>query len=69
VNYLYTSQRAVVRAFWQAHPDLPRRRIRDYVGTGLMHVTDVRVAFVDFIDALERNGDISAELAQRVTLD
>ena len=63
-----TSQAEVRKAFWAAHPDLPRRRIRNYAGTGSMYPTDVRVAFVDFIDYLERDGQISTELARRVTL-
>lgn len=63
-----TSQAEVRKAFWEAHPTLPRRRIRNYAGTGKMYPTDVRVAFVDFIDYLERDGQISTALAQRVTL-
>jgi hypothetical protein len=65
----YTTQREVRRAFWEAHPTLPRRRITDYSGRGKMYPTDVRVAFVDFIDYLVCNRDISKELADRVTLD
>ena len=63
-----TSQAEVRKAFWAAHPQLPRKLIRDYAGTGKMYQTDVRCAFVDFIDHLKRNGQISTELAQRVTL-
>lgn len=66
--YRITTQAALRRAFWEAHPDLPRRRIRNYAGNGLMYPTDTRVAFVDYIDALERNRDISPELARRATL-
>lgn len=67
----YTTQRQVRAAFWEAHkdcPDVTRRRIRDYAGTGKMHNTDTRCAFVDYVDALEKNGEISPELAERVTL-
>lgn len=41
---------------------------RNYAGTGKMYQTDVRCAFVDFIDHLERSNQISTELARRVTL-
>jgi hypothetical protein len=63
------TQRELRRAFWEAHPNLPRRRIRAYSGHGLMHCTDTRVAFVDWLDSLERNREVSPELAQRATLD
>lgn len=63
-----TNQKQIRAAFWDTYPDLPRRRIRDYSGKGLMYQTDTRCAFVDFVDSLQRNGDISAALADRVTL-
>lgn len=63
-----TSQVEVRKAFWAAHPTLPRKLIRNYAGTGKMHQTDVRCAFVDFIDYLERSNQISTALARRVTL-
>lgn len=63
-----TTQKALRAAFWQAHPQAKRRTIRDYAGTGRMHCTDTRVAWVDYIDAMARAGTISAELAQRATL-
>lgn len=65
----YTTQRAVRRAFWEAHPSLPRRRITNYSGNGKMHCTDTRVAFTYFIDSLSKDGQIDEELARRVTLD
>lgn len=61
--YRITSQRQILAEFWRVHPDLSRRRI------GADYPTDTRVAFVDFIDFLERNGEISDKLAQRATLD
>ena len=66
---MITTLRALRRAFWQAHPTLPRRRIRDYTGRGLMHATDTRCAWVDFIDAMARDGQIGNTLASRATLD
>ena len=65
----YTTQREVRRAFWETHQNLPRRKIKNYSGNGTMYPTDTRCAFTDFVDALSKNGDISQELAQRVTLD
>ena len=64
----YTSQAQLRAAFWEAHPDLPRRRIRSYSGKGLMFPTDTRTAWVDWIDGLQRNREISDELANRATI-
>lgn len=66
---MLTTQRAVRRAFWEAHPTLPRRKITNYSGNDKMHVTDTRCAFSDFVDYLSKSGEITQELAQRVTLD
>lgn len=62
-HWQYTTQREIRSAFWEANPNASRKRGRD--GD---YLTDTRVAFVDFVDALARNGDISDALAQRVTL-
>jgi hypothetical protein len=69
VSYSITTQRELRRAFWEQHPMLDRKRIRDYSGNGKMYVTDTRCAWVDWMDAMSRNGEISEELAQRATLD
>ena len=68
MNYRITTQRELRREFWATFPDLPRRKIKNYAGTGTMHVTDARVAWCDWIDALCKGGDISPELAERATL-
>ena len=71
MSYAYTTQRQVRRAFWLAHKGIPGItpvRIKHYSGQGKMHNTDTRCAFCDFVDALSKNGEISAELADRVTL-
>ena len=65
---MYTTQREIRAAFWANHPAVPRKKIKDYSGKGLMFPTDTRVAFCDFVDYLARNGDISPSLAERVTL-
>ena len=68
-TYSITSQRQLRRAFWEQFPELSRRRINDYAGTGKMYTTDTRVAWCNWIDAICRNGEISDELARRATLD
>ena len=62
------TQQEVRRQFWLDNPNLPRRKITDYSGTGKMHCTDTRCAFVDYVDMLSKSGAISEALAQRVTL-
>jgi hypothetical protein len=64
-----TTQRELRRAFWLAHPNLPRRRIANYSGHGKMHCTDVRVSWCDWLDAMKKDGQISQELERRATLD
>lgn len=64
-----TSTKEVRARFWRENPGLDRQKVKDFEGTGLMYKTDTRVAFVDFVDALHREGVISDRLAQNVTLD
>ena len=66
--YTYTNQKQIRKAFWESHPDADRKKIKDFRGTGKMHVTDTRVAFCDFLDYLQKDGQISEKLAQRTTL-
>lgn len=65
---MLTTQKEIRAAFWAAHPTLSRVKIRDYAGTGRMHVTDTRCAFCDFVDYLQRTGQITEAMADRVTL-
>ena len=56
----------VRKSFWEAHPEYvsefkARKRQNEYR-------TDIRTAFVDYVDYLHRDGEISDSLAQRVTL-
>lgn len=60
-------------AFWEAHPDLAAaaharfgRHPEDVRQN--RHDTDTRCAFVDWLDGMARNGDVSAELADSATL-
>lgn len=70
---MMTNQAQIRAAFWQAFPDLPRRRHRyswsqSDKNAELVYPTDTRCAFVDFLDFLHRDSQISAALANRATL-
>lgn len=67
-QYTYTTQKALRTAFWQQHPHLNREKIKNYSGDGLMYTTDTRCAFVEWLDGLERDGQVSRALAQHATL-
>ena len=60
-------------AFWQSHPSIQRRHTVASNGRIIrapqnQQPVDTRVAFVDYVDSLERNGVITEALASRVTL-
>jgi hypothetical protein len=68
-----TNQKQIRAAFWEAFPDLPRRRYRYSPNRSdktaeLVFPIDTRCAFVDFVDHLQRSGNISEALANRATL-
>lgn len=72
---MYTTQRQIRTAFWQAWRAgefrplrVTPRKITNYAGNGKMHTTDTRCCFVDWLDGLSKSGQISADLADRVTL-
>ena len=62
---MFTTQKQVRAAFWEFAQE--NRLIRKPGGQNKQN-TDTRCAFVDYVDSLARNGQISDELAQRVTL-
>jgi hypothetical protein len=62
-----TTQREIRRQFWIEHPNLQHRRVVN-MGDHKDYPTDTRCAFVDFVDYLARDGQISEALAARVTL-
>ena len=69
-----TNQKQIRAAFWEAFPDLPRRRYRYIPNRSdktaeLVYPIDTRCAFVDFLDQLQRDGTISEALAARATLE
>jgi hypothetical protein len=66
-----TTQKQIRARFWRDHKGIAgisRKQITDYSGDGKMHNTDTRTAFVDWIDALAKNGEISEQLADKATL-
>ena len=65
---MFTTQKQVRAAFWDMADSMngdgiTRRKLSDGG-----YSTDTRCAFVDFVDMLERDGQITEALAQRVTL-
>ena len=63
---IMTTQTQIRQSFWEAHPQFKD----DYKVTYRQnqYCTDIRCAFVDYVDHLVENGDISEKLADRVTL-
>jgi hypothetical protein len=59
-----TNQKDLRRQFWTDNPQCARGRLRS--GD---RPTDTRMAWVDYIDHMAREGTISEALAQRATLD
>ena len=66
----YTTQKQVRAVFWEAHPSYDHQaRAAGIRSKGQnAQCATVRCAFVDFVDALHRDGSISDALAGRVTL-
>lgn len=71
---MMTTQKQIRAAFWEAHPKADKRKYpaaydwnrpdnskKDFC-------TDTRCAFVDFLDYLHRDNQISEALANRATL-
>jgi len=65
---MITSIRELRRMFWAENPNLPKRKIIDYSGKGKMHQTDTRCAWADWIDFMQKDGQISEDMANRATL-
>ena len=56
----------VRKAFWDNHPQFKSQYRKTYRQN--QYHTDIRCAFVDFVDYLQKDGIISENLADRVTL-
>lgn len=69
---MITSERALRAAFWRTHPGLRRRIVNGprcpVPAPQNQQPVDTRVAWVDFVDRLARDGEISDRLAQNATL-
>jgi hypothetical protein len=65
-----TTQRDLRRAFWADNPHLERRARKERRKTAPQdsHPTDTRVAWCDYVEYMERSGQISDSLAYRATL-
>lgn len=69
MKHTYTTQAQIRAAFWNTHPQFHKRPAAPgYRWPQNTYNTDTRCAFVDFVDSLARNGEISAALADRATL-
>ena len=67
----YTTQKQIRAAFWRDNSDRLTRKQRTMTGrtpTQNDYPADTRCAFVDYVDMLQRDGQISEALAERVTL-
>ncbi len=66
----YTTQKQIRAAFWRDHSHFDEQVRAAGVRSKRQnaHCATVRCTFVDYVDSLARNGDISDALAQRVTL-
>lgn len=62
--YDFTTEGQVRKAFWQGMPTGTQVRGKRQNG----YNATIRSEFVEFVDMLARNGNISESLAQRVTL-
>ena len=66
---MLTTQGQVRRSFWDCtqYDEVEEKRLKR-AREGKDYRTDVRCAFVDYVDMLRRDGEISEALAHRVTL-
>lgn len=72
---MLTTQKQVRAAFWEAWRsgqfeglNVTPKRIANFSGNGKMHNTDTRCAFCDFVDSLNKDGQLKEGLVERVTL-
>ena len=66
MSYAMTTQKQVRESFWASFPEFidqyrAYKRQNDYNAT-------IRSSFVSYVDSLQRDGQISDKLANRVTL-
>jgi hypothetical protein len=67
--FTFTTQRQLRAAFWEMlRDDAPELAIRRRPGRQNDQPTDIRVAWVDWLDNVSRSGDASEQLISRATL-
>lgn len=64
LTHAYNEEGEVRAAFWREHPQFTPRGD----GSQNRQTCDCRAAFVDFVDSLQKSGQISDKLADSVTL-
>ena len=67
MTYPITTEKEIRRLFWERFKGYPGISKHKLLSTGDYN-TDTRRAFVNYVDNLSRNGDISQNLVERVTL-
>lgn len=67
---MITTQKELRREFWAQHPYIAEdaRQAGVFSKRQNFHCTMVRCMFVDFVDMMHRDGQISDALADRATL-
>ena len=68
MRHHYTTQAQVRMSFWENSEGISRAKERKHKREYGDFRTDIRVAFVDYIDMLARAERITEPLAQKVTL-
>ena len=63
-KYCYTNQKELRKAFWNLCDECGI----DYTGKKTKFDLDLNMAFNDWIDGLQKDGDISVNLRDRATL-
>lgn len=77
-SFEITTQAEIRADFWAVHPELARRHVPvPFTSKGRRlyraarqneYPAEIRTAFVEYVDALQKSGRISETLADRVTL-
>jgi hypothetical protein len=65
-----TTQKQIRASFWQSFPSLELHALKWGIKSCPQnrHNAETRTAFVDFVDYLQKSGEISETLANRATL-
>ncbi len=63
-THTITNQVDLRASFWESHPQFIRRGRQSQN----KYPCDIRVSFVDFVDNMKRDGQISEALGRRATL-